>query len=77
MYLFASGMVQAGERIVDRGEIIDGYTYNVLRSLKIVYEKRQEVISGWEMILRTVCSCGWESCYVCGCICIFPCKDFS
>ena len=28
----ANGMVQAGERIVDRGEIIDNHTYNVLRS---------------------------------------------
>jgi hypothetical protein len=30
----ASGMVQAGERIVDRGEIITPETYNVLRSMK-------------------------------------------
>ena len=36
----ASGMVQAGERIVDRGEIIDNHTYNVLRSLKIVHEQK-------------------------------------
>jgi uncharacterized domain HDIG len=36
----ASGMVQAGERIVDRGEIIDNRTYNVLRSLKIIHESR-------------------------------------
>lgn len=34
----SSGMVQAGERIVDRGEIIDSRTYNVLRSFKIIYE---------------------------------------
>jgi len=33
-----SGMVQAGERIVDRGEIIDSHTYNILRSLKIEHE---------------------------------------
>ncbi|MDR2791197.1 MAG: HDIG domain-containing protein [Tannerellaceae bacterium] len=32
------GMVQAGERIVDRGEIIDERTYAVLRSLKIIHE---------------------------------------
>jgi putative nucleotidyltransferase with HDIG domain len=37
----ANGMVQAGERIVDRGEIIDNQTYNVLRSLKIVHESRK------------------------------------
>lgn len=36
----ANGMVQTGERIVDRGEIIDNHTYNVLRSLKIVHESR-------------------------------------
>lgn len=34
----ANGMVQVGERIVDRGEIIDNHTYNVLRSLKIIHE---------------------------------------
>ena len=48
----ANGMIQAGERIVDRGEIIDNHTYNVLRSLKIVHEtksggaKRQGIIMG-------------------------------
>lgn len=36
----SSGIIQAGERIVDRGEIIDSNTYNVLRSLKIVYESK-------------------------------------
>lgn len=36
----ANGMVQAGERIVDRGEIIDNHTYNVLRSLKTVHESK-------------------------------------
>lgn len=46
----SNGMVQTGERIVDRGEIIDNHTYNVLRSLKIVHEsksggaKRQNII---------------------------------
>jgi membrane-associated HD superfamily phosphohydrolase len=34
------GMVQAGERIVDRGEVVDGKTYLMLRSLKIVHETR-------------------------------------
>ncbi len=36
----SNGMIQAGERIVDRGEIIDAQTYNVLRSLKVVHEAR-------------------------------------
>ncbi|MDR1102988.1 MAG: HDIG domain-containing protein [Tannerella sp.] len=36
----SSGMVQAGERIVDRGEVVDHQTYNMLRSLKIVHESK-------------------------------------
>ena len=39
-YRLANGMVQAGERIVDRGEIIDNHTYNVLRSLKAIHEAK-------------------------------------
>jgi putative nucleotidyltransferase with HDIG domain len=52
----ANGMVQAGERIVDRGEIIDNHTYNVLRSLKIVHEsksggsQRQNIIIAGQFI---------------------------
>lgn len=34
------GMVQAGERIIDRGEIVDAQTYNILRSLKIIHETK-------------------------------------
>lgn len=53
----ANGMVQAGERIVDRGEIIDNQTYNVLRSFKIVHEaksggtQRQSIILGGQFVL--------------------------
>ena len=36
----SSGLVQAGERIVDRGEIITPQTYNILRSLEMVNLKR-------------------------------------
>lgn len=36
----SSGIIQAGERIVDRGEIIDSHTYSVLRSLKTVHETK-------------------------------------
>ena len=36
----SSGMVQAGERIVDRGEVVDRQTYNTLRSLKIIHESK-------------------------------------
>jgi putative nucleotidyltransferase with HDIG domain len=35
----STGMVQAGEKIVDRGEIVDVKTYNILRSLKQIYDK--------------------------------------
>ncbi len=53
----ANGMVQAGERIVDRGEIIDNNTYNILRSYKIVYEsktggnQRQGLMIGGQFVL--------------------------
>ncbi len=36
----ATGLVQAGERIVDRGIIIDNKTFNILNSLKIITETR-------------------------------------
>jgi putative nucleotidyltransferase with HDIG domain len=53
----SSGMVQAGEQIVDRGEIIDAHTYSVLRSLKTVHEtksggtQRQNIILIGQFIL--------------------------
>lgn len=62
----ANGMVQAGERIVDRGEIIDNKTYDVLRSLKIVHEsksggsKRQNIIIAGQFIYVTgIMLCFW------------------
>jgi putative nucleotidyltransferase with HDIG domain len=36
----SNGMVQSGEKIVDRGEIITERTYNILRSLKLSYERQ-------------------------------------
>lgn len=39
-----SGMVQSGERIIDRGEIITPETYRILNSLKIAYEERTTTI---------------------------------
>ena len=53
----SSGIVQAGERIVDRGEVIDSHTYNVLRSLKTVHEtksggaQRQNIVLFGQFIL--------------------------
>ena len=37
----SSGMIQSGERIIDRGEIVTPSNYMVLRSLKIESEKRK------------------------------------
>ena len=39
-----SGMVQVGERIIDRGEIVTHTSYQVLNSLKIESEKRNTAI---------------------------------
>ena len=62
----ANGMVQAGERIVDRGEIIDNHTFNVLRSLKIVHESksgggsRQNIIlAGQFIFVLVIMLCFW------------------
>ncbi|MCC8132777.1 MAG: HDIG domain-containing protein [Tannerellaceae bacterium] len=62
----ANGMVQAGERIVDRGEIIDYHTYNVLRSLKIQHEtksggvrKERLVLAGQFILIAGLLFCFW------------------
>ena len=53
----SSGIVQAGERIVDRGEVIDNHTYSILRSLKTVHEtksggaQRQNIVLIGQFIL--------------------------
>lgn len=39
-----SGMVQTGERIIDRGEIVDPEAYKIIKSLKIEYDKRKASI---------------------------------
>jgi putative nucleotidyltransferase with HDIG domain len=41
----SSGMVQTGEKIVDRGEIVDANTFNILRSLKLISEKQSETVN--------------------------------
>ena len=63
----ASGMVQAGERIVDRGEIIDNHTYNVLRSLKIVHEQKSGgsqtqgiILAGQFVLVFGLMFCFWS-----------------
>lgn len=47
----ANGMIQAGERIVDRGEIVDLHTYAVLRSLRTVMDLKTGGNSHAGMIL--------------------------
>lgn len=37
-----SGMVQAGERIIDRGEIVSDEQYQILNSMKIEFDKKKE-----------------------------------
>lgn len=48
----ASGMVQAGQKIVDRGEIVDDKTFVILNSLKQVSESRQGTVErqGWSFV---------------------------
>lgn len=41
---WSSGMVMSGTKIVDRGEIIDKRTYDILRSLDKVLEERSETL---------------------------------
>ncbi|MDL2221757.1 HDIG domain-containing protein [Parabacteroides sp. OttesenSCG-928-N08] len=62
----SKGMVQAGERIVDRGEVVDQHTYNVLRSMKIIYEsqsggkQRQGILlGGISVLIAGVILCFW------------------
>ena len=37
-----SGMIQAGERIIDRGEIVTEDSYRILNSMKIEYDKKKQ-----------------------------------
>ena len=39
---WASGYVLNGQKIIDRGEIVDEHTYNILRSLEKEWEKRSD-----------------------------------
>jgi hypothetical protein len=46
-----SGMVQTGERIIDRGEIISPEAYLMLKSLKIEYEKRKGTLQQSSIVI--------------------------
>ena len=45
------GMVQHGERIISRGEIVNAHTYQILESLKTEYEKRLGASANFFLIL--------------------------
>jgi putative nucleotidyltransferase with HDIG domain len=49
-----SGLVQRGERIIDRGEIISAETFQVLSSLKRVAEKRQADVGGVGVLIGQI-----------------------
>lgn len=53
---FAEGMVQSGEKIIDRGEIVDIKTYNILNSLHRVTKEKtvSKVEQGAHMIGSTI-----------------------
>ena len=62
-----TGMVQTGERIIDRGEIVNPENFKILRSLKIEFDKRKASIQqsalvkiGQIIIISTLIS----SCFV-------------
>ncbi|MBQ5778854.1 MAG: HDIG domain-containing protein [Paludibacteraceae bacterium] len=46
-----AGMVQAGERIIDKGEIITAHTYQLLNSLRIESDKQEETMQGANLML--------------------------
>lgn len=51
-----SGMVQTGERIIDRGEIVSPGTYAILNSMKIESQKRNSIFkeSGYVIIAELI-----------------------
>jgi putative nucleotidyltransferase with HDIG domain len=50
-YSWAKGIVQSGQKIIDRGEIVNRNTYNILESLKSESAKRSETIGQMHLIL--------------------------
>jgi cyclic-di-AMP phosphodiesterase PgpH len=46
-----SGMVQTGERIIDRGEIVTPETFLILQSLKKEYDKRKDSIQQSSLVI--------------------------
>ena len=50
-YSWANGVVQSGQKIIDRGEIVNKQTYNILESLRKESIKRSESIGQKRLIL--------------------------
>ena len=50
-YAWANGVVQSGQKIIDRGEIVDKETYNILESLRKESIQRSESIGQKRLIL--------------------------
>lgn len=50
-YAWANGIVQSGQKIIDRGEIVDQETYNILESLRKESIQRSESIGQKRLIL--------------------------
>jgi len=50
-YSWANGVVQSGQKIIDRGEIVDKRMYNILTSLRKESVKRSESIGQKQVIL--------------------------
>lgn len=50
-YLWSSGVVQSGQKIIDRGEIVSKETYNILESLRKESDKRNESSGQQRLIL--------------------------
>lgn len=48
---WANGMVLSGQKIIDRGEVIDQHTYNILKSLSIESQKRSETVTQQRLTL--------------------------
>jgi putative nucleotidyltransferase with HDIG domain len=63
----SNGMVQAGEKIADRGEIVNEQTYNILRSLKLSYERQTGTVQRRAGILAgsIVLIGGLMACFFC------------
>ena len=51
LFRSTAGMVQAGERIIDKGEIITAHTYQLLNSLRIESDKQEETMQGANLML--------------------------